>query len=134
MSDKPEQFDWVTARSACSVEDVFERLRLQVKADVETRDAQREKPRDQHYAFGFVSQGREFSAVVRGHKIGASVIFSLDLPSQSIKVRNEKDVLMFDATPTINDEGECRLKVKGQERELWQVRKMALESLLFGAY
>ena len=137
MSDKPasvESFDWVKALSACSVFEVFERLRLQVKSDVETRDAQREMPRDQHYAFGFVSNGREFSAVVRGHKISGSVIFSLDIPSQSIKVRNEKDVLLLDATTTINDEGECRLKVKGQERELWQVRKMALESLFFGAY
>lgn len=89
MSDKPEQFDWVTGLAACSV-DVFERLHLQVKADVETRDAMRAKPRDQHYAFGFVSNGREFSAFVRGHKISGSVIFSLDMPSQSIKVRNEK--------------------------------------------
>ncbi len=134
MSDKPENFDWVTALSACSIAVVFERLRLQVKNDIETREAMREMPKDQHYAFQFVSNEREFSALVQGHKIHRSVIFSLSLPSQSIKVRDEKDILLFDATTTINDEGECRLKVRGHERELWQVRKMALEGLLFGAY
>lgn len=135
MSDKPENFDWVTARQECSIAVVFEKLRSQVKSDVETREAMRAMPMDQHYAFKFVvSNEREFSALVMGHKIHRAVIFSLSMPSQSIKVRDEKDVLMFDATTTINDEGECRLKVKGQERELWQVRKMALESVLFGAY
>jgi|SRR5271157_3588337 len=134
MSDKSENFDWVSALSACSIALVFEKLRLQVKSDVETREAMRELPKSQHYAFKFISNDREFSAAVHGHKIHRAVIFSLSLPSQSIKVRDEKDTLLFDATTTINDEGECRLKVNGQERELWQVRKMALESLLFGAY
>jgi hypothetical protein len=32
---------------------------------------------------------------------------------------------------TINDEGKCRLKVGGIEREFWQVRRMALEALFF---
>jgi hypothetical protein len=91
ISDKAEEFDWVTALSACSVEHVFERLRLQVKNEVETRDEMRAKPGDKHYAFGFVSQGRDFSALVRGHKIHRVVTFNLDMLSQSIKVRDEKN-------------------------------------------
>jgi hypothetical protein len=132
MSDKPETFDWVTALSACSIAVVFEKLRSRAKSDIETREAMREMPKDQHYAFKFVvSNEREFSAMVMGHKIHRAVNFSLSLPSLSTQVRDEKDVMIFDATTTINDEGECRLK--GQERQLWQVRKMALEGLLFGA-
>jgi hypothetical protein len=134
MSDKPEQFNWVAAISACSVTEVFERLRLQVKSDVDTREAMRAMPIDQHYAFSFVSNGGKFSAVVQGHRIHHVVTFTLEMSSQSIKVHDENDALILAATTTINDEGECRLKVKGQERELWQVRKMALEGLLFGAY
>jgi len=38
---------------------------------------------------------------------------------------------MFDVTATFSDEGECRLEVNGKERDLWQVRRMALEELLF---
>ena len=56
------------------------------------------------------------------------------MPSQSITVRDENDKVMFNAIATINDKGDCRLNVNGQERELWQVRKAALEGLLFGAY
>jgi hypothetical protein len=136
MSDKPETFDWVLALSACSVGDVFERLRSQVKSDVEAREAMRQQagPREQHYAFRFMSQGGEFFAVVEGHKIHRAVIFVLSVPSRSIMVRDDHDVLICSATTTINDDGECRLKVKGQERELWQFRKEALEGLLFGAY
>ena len=38
---------------------------------------------------------------------------------------------MFDVTLTFNDEGGCRLNVKAEEHDLWQVRRMALEELLF---
>jgi hypothetical protein len=41
---------------------------------------------------------------------------------------------MFDVTLTFNDEGQCRLNVKEKECELWQVRRMALEELLFRSY
>jgi hypothetical protein len=38
---------------------------------------------------------------------------------------------MFEVSVIFNDEGKCRLKAKEQNRELWQVRRMALEDLLF---
>jgi hypothetical protein len=38
---------------------------------------------------------------------------------------------MFEVKATFRDEGECRLKVNGEERALWQVQRMALEELLF---
>jgi hypothetical protein len=41
---------------------------------------------------------------------------------------------MFDVTATFSDEGDCRLKVNGEERDLWQVRRMALEELLFRGF
>jgi hypothetical protein len=41
---------------------------------------------------------------------------------------------MFDVTLSFNDGGECRLNVQEKERELWQVRRMALEELLFRSY
>jgi hypothetical protein len=57
------------------------------------------------------------------------VTFSIG--ANSIIVRDENDTLMFKAFPTVCNDGECRLKVDGQERELWQVRKQALEGLFF---
>jgi hypothetical protein len=58
-----------------------------------------------------------------------SVIFSL--AEHAIVVRDEKGDAMFEVNATFSDEGECRLKVNGEERALWQVRRMALEELLF---
>ena len=40
----------------------------------------------------------------------------------------------FAVTLTFNDEGDCRLHVDERERDLWQVRRMALEELLFQGY
>ena len=41
---------------------------------------------------------------------------------------------MFEVTLTFNDEGGCKLHVNQEERDLWQVRRMALEELLFRDY
>jgi len=38
---------------------------------------------------------------------------------------------MFEVTLSFNDQGECQLKVNGEERDYWQVRRMALEELMF---
>jgi len=45
---------------------------------------------------------------------------------------NDKDgKKILEATLTLNDSGECRVKIGGQEYELWQMRKKALENLFF---
>jgi len=46
-------------------------------------------------------------------------------------VRDDKGNPMFQVTLTFNDKGECKLHANEQEREFWQVRRMALEELLF---
>jgi hypothetical protein len=38
---------------------------------------------------------------------------------------------MFEVTVAFDDHGKCRLSINGEEREFWQVRRMALEELLF---
>jgi len=45
--------------------------------------------------------------------------------------RDDKGNPMFQVTLTFNDKGECKLHANEQEREFWQVRRMALEELLF---
>jgi hypothetical protein len=41
---------------------------------------------------------------------------------------------MFEVTLTFSDDGRCRMKAKEENRESWQVRRMALEDLLFRIY
>ena len=125
----PQQFDWVAARSACSIGVVFEKLREQVDADIEAR--QRQTEQDRHYAFKFVSEGRMFAALVEGHQIHDVISFVLQ--DDAIEVRHKARTL-FTSMVGLNNEGRCIMKIGNQEYELWQFRKLALETLLFAKY
>jgi hypothetical protein len=134
MSDKVEKdlskFDWVTARSSCSVPKVFKELMLQVEEDVKTRNALR--PANSPYEFSVAENGSDFTVLLEAKDVRKSVTFGIG--EHAISVRDDKGNQMFDVTLTLNDKGECRLNVNGEGRDLWQVRRMALEGLLFGGY
>jgi hypothetical protein len=134
VSDKAgkdmSKFDWVTKRSLCSLPKVFTQLRLQVEEDVKTRNALR--PDNSPYEFSVAETGSEFTVLLEAKDVHRSVIFSL--AENAILVRDDKGNQMFEVTLTFNDEGECRLNVNEKERDLWQVRRMALEELLFRGY
>jgi hypothetical protein len=134
VNDKVEKdkskFDWVTERSSCSLPKVFKKLRLQVEEDVKTRNALR--PNNSPYKFSLVENGGGFTVLLEAKDVRKSVIFSLT--EHAISVQDDKGNPMFDVTLTFNNEGECRLTVNGDERDFWQVRRMALEELLFRDY
>jgi hypothetical protein len=129
VSDKVEK-DWVTARSLCSLPNVFKELRLQVEEDVKIRNALR--PNNSPYEFSVTENGEEFTVLLEAADAHKSVIFSLT--DHAIRVRDWRDQEMFDVTLTFNAEGQCKLNVQEKELELWQVRRMALEELLFRPY
>jgi hypothetical protein len=124
------KFDWVTARSLCALPKLFKALRLQVEEDVKTRNALR--PSNSPYEFSLAENGDDFRVVLKAKDVHRSVVFTL--AEHAILVREDKGDPMFDVTATFGDEGECRLKVNGQERNPWQVRRMALEELLFRGF
>ena len=134
MNDKVEKdaskFDWVTARSLCSLPNVFKELRLQVEEDVKTRNALR--PNNSPYEFLVAANGDEFTVLLEAKDVHRSVIFSLG--DRAILVRDYKGKEMFEVTLTFDDQGDCRLTVEEKDRDLWQVRRMALEGLLFQGY
>jgi len=127
--DTPK-FDWVTKRSLCSLPNVFKALRLQVEEDVKIRNALR--PNNSPYEFSVAENGDGFTALLESQDGHRSVIFSLG--EHAILVRGDNGDKMFEVTLAFNDEGECKLNVNEKERDLWQVRRMALEGLLFQAY
>jgi len=120
------KFDWVTQRFSCSVPNVFQALRLQVKEDVKTRNALR--PNNSPYEFTVEENGDDFTVLLTANDVQKSVIFSR--AEHSILVRDGRKTI-FEVTLSFNDEGVCKLTVNQQERELWQVRRMALEELMF---
>jgi hypothetical protein len=129
MSERKD-IDWVAALSACSVGAVFEELKQQVRRDVESRNKLRSEYA--HYVFRFIPEGDTFVVLIEGMKIHRTVTFFCR--ENAIIVQRSKGTPEIEATLTLNDEGECRVKIDGQERELWQMRKMALEELFFHSY
>jgi hypothetical protein len=134
VSDKVEKdtpkFDWVTKRSQCSFPNVFRELRLEVEDDVKTRNALR--PDNSPYEFSVAENGDDFTVLLEAEGFHKSVLFSL--AEHAIVVRDDAGNTTFEVTLVFNDQGDCRLHVNDKELELWQVRRMALEELLFRSY
>jgi hypothetical protein len=131
---KPENFDWVRARAACSLFQFFEKLKLQIEEDVKARNAI--SPQQPQYKFSIVNAGNNgFSVLIEGtsewNRIHDSVRFTISNDKISVFTIGG---LMFDATVTLCDDGECRARIGGQEYDSWQLRKKALEELFFKAY
>ncbi|MGA8540538.1 MAG: hypothetical protein WB566_13620 [Terriglobales bacterium] len=131
-SDKMEngkpKFDWVTQRSACSLPKVFAALRQQVEGDVKTRNGLR--PNYAPYEFSMTEDTAVFTVHLKAKEMERSVTFSLE--EHAIQVRdNDKNGAMFQLTATFNEQGECALFANEEEREFWQIRRMALEDLMF---
>jgi hypothetical protein len=128
-----DDFDWVNALSQCSLSTVFEKLKMEVDADVKSRNALRKIDASfgAQYGFAMVDGMGSFKVILNSNRTREVVTF--DLKEKSISV-SDSNGLLFEATLTLNNDGECRVKIKGEERELWHVRRMALEHLFFGIY
>ncbi len=121
------KFNWVTERSSCSLPKVFQSLRIQVEEDVKTRNALR--PKNSPYEFSVEETGSDFKILFVGADVRRSVTFSL--AEHGILVRGDKGDQMFEVSLIFTNDGECQLIVNEKHLESWQVRRMALEELLF---
>lgn len=127
---EPRKDDWVTKRFLCSLPNVFKDLTLQVEEDVKTRNALR--PNNSPYEFVATAKGEDFIVVLETEEVRKAVVFSRE--PHAIVVRDDDGKTMFEVTLTFSDQGECKLHVNQEERDMWQVRRMALEGLLFQGY
>jgi hypothetical protein len=125
MSD----FDWVTERSNCSTQKVFRSLELGVKADVDKRNAFRKNGEPK---WDTTSATERFSVFREGGDGWSKQVVLFSIEGDRIDVSRD-GVHLFGARLTINNKGQCKLKVQGQEQELeeWQFRRKALEDLFF---
>jgi hypothetical protein len=124
--DAPK-FDWVTERSRCSLPKVFYTLRQQVEEDVKARNALR--PANSPYEFSVAEDINEFKVVLRTEEASESVLFTL--ADNAIQVKDDKGNALFDILAAFSEDGKCKLYVNETERDFWQVRRMALEELMF---
>jgi hypothetical protein len=128
MTDEAE-FNWVRERHSCSAYAIFMKLKLEIEQDVAERNALR--PEERWYGFRVVSHGAAFSVMREGNKISKSATFSIK--DDQIVVVDDKDKVVLKASLTLNDDGECRFKIEGKERESWHLRKLVLEEMFFGS-
>jgi hypothetical protein len=127
----PAPYDWVTRRSACTLPKIFATLRAEVEKDVATRNSLRLNSAP--YEFSMTDDINAFTVLLKANELQRSVIFTL--ADHAIVVcgghPNDQATQMFEVTLAFDDAGKCRLHVDAQEREFWQVRRMALEELMF---
>ncbi|MFY9947603.1 MAG: hypothetical protein WAK27_02840 [Candidatus Sulfotelmatobacter sp.] len=125
------RFDWNTQRYACSLPNIFKELRLQIEQDVKTRNSLR--PNNAPYEFAITDNDDGFRVILKAKNKEKELEMAVRfiLAEHAIVVRDDKGVEMFEVTLTFNELGECQLNVSGQPRDYWQVRRMALEELMF---
>jgi len=120
-------FDWVRARAQCSVDEVFQKLRLGAKTDVDVVNSLRA---GEPVKFSVIEQGNRFS-VSREHQ--SEPLMSVDFTLDKGVIRVEGLTEKFQAFVTLNNDGECKVKIdlNDEELELWQVRRRCLEGLFW---
>ena len=127
MQDTEQNFSWVKARHACSPYAVFQFLQLGCQRDIEERTTLRPLEHMALYSFKVEAEEKSF-LVLRGGARPASVRFMWSDAGISVS----RDLRVFlEGTLTLDDQGECRLKVGNEPLSFWQFRKRALEDLLF---
>jgi len=123
-------FDWVTGRYQCSLPLVFDTLRKQVEADVKTRNGHR--PESAPYEFSIVEDVGEFTVVRTASGARKTITFTLE--PHAIIVLDHERLQLFEIAVRFTEDGKCQLKAKEEKCEFWQVRRMALEPLMFHAH
>jgi hypothetical protein len=130
----PEQFDWVRARSECSLPHVFKELEQGVREDIGA--AQSLVPPRSEIKFSVAQAStKRFSAVrvddpMRGISSSVDFVCTRD----KIEIYDTTSQLIFSASLTLNNEGKCRLLHEDKELTQWQFRRMVLEKLFFGPF
>ena len=127
-----DEFDWVSAQSACTGEAMFERLRQSAQKDVETRnslggvDGVRYELHDDGDSF-------EVSRVAQsGFSTAKTLAFvTFTREGRRNNVAGDGVDVDFMAIVAVNHEGLCRFFVGEIEYAEWQIRKLALEHLFF---
>lgn len=125
----PEHLDWVARRADCSPKKAFELLRGEVEADVEAFNS---RPEIAEYSkVAFESGGNSYFVVFRRQELNAEVTFSLN--SNRIEIQDSVTSRSHTAAPTLSTNGQRQFIVADQVYFPWQLRRLALESLLFPA-
>jgi RNase P/RNase MRP subunit p29 len=129
--------DWVKERSQCSAGAVFERLKIEIENDVQVRNSLIPKGHDYKFHFEVTDSRKDLIVSLHGKIFDKTTPrdinegISVHIDGSAIIVRENDLKEKLRATLTLNENGECRLKIDGVEYESWRFRQAALEELFF---
>jgi hypothetical protein len=128
MDNVPSNFDWVTARNACSTRKVFEELKLGVMDDISAVNSLRGRL---IFNVAANSAGDVLSVFSEDETNSQRIIFRVS--NREIVIEGSSEIPLS-VTLALNSNGQCKLKINGKEEELfqWQIRMLVLEKLFFG--
>jgi hypothetical protein len=121
--------DWVRHRSECTSTRVITGLKEGAKLDVEARNKLLKAQDEMRFEVRDGSDLDSFS-ILRHSSRSDSVYFYVEDDGVSVMKGRDRS---FHGSITLNDAGECRLRVKDKDKEIelefWQFRRRALEEL-----
>ncbi|HEV3277716.1 MAG TPA: hypothetical protein VG860_12935 [Terriglobia bacterium] len=125
--------NWVKLRIDCSPFKVFVELRKGAKEDAETRNKGRTDAEVNRYSFDVTNGENDRVFTVWRHSPDENLNSAVDFSwsNSGILVRGFKGQTLIEATLTLDDEGNCKLRVGLENLTSWQFRKRALEPLFF---
>lgn len=126
MNEIPDSnFDWVAARDKCSPESVFRQLEADAQTNTERRN---ELLGEKRFVFNPGGQlNPSFYVSLRGSQKHVRFYLSDGI----IHIEDDSHGNQIDAKLTLDNDGECKFKVKGEAFERWQILRMALEDFFF---
>ena len=125
----PVDFDWVRARSQCSLNVVFKELHNSVQNDVRVMELI--LPPSSQVKLSVTAFDRVRFSVVREVDGSFPDSVNFTLANGAIIAEDDENTFRHTATLTLNNEGKCKLTVGNDELDQWQFRRMALEKLFF---
>jgi hypothetical protein len=127
MSTAPLELNWVQKRAACTIEEMFNRLSLEISNDIIAINGVLYK--DLYFRRDALSDG---SLVIGQPARVPRVTVMIGIVNGQIIVQDQTKPERWAVRVGLNNEGRCVLKLEdGSELETWQFRKKALESLFF---
>lgn len=128
MKEVPQVFDWVTARSQCSALALFTMLVETVDSDVKAMNALGRI----RVECNRITQTKVVVARLTddGDATG-TVILERTQTGMRARYGAPSEAPLFDAVPSLQDDGRCRYEIDQAPHELWQVSRRALEGLFF---
>jgi hypothetical protein len=130
-------FNWVKARSECSLVPVFAALREVVDSDVKEVN-ELNRPRLRFTLNPEAGSASKFVVIrqqdMSGFFQAFTVVFELKDDAIVVTARDQtgNGKPLFSAKPSLKPDGQCMLDIDGEPCFLWQVSRKALEALFFG--